>query len=47
VGGMDTIIGRFITPLNSSRMAESPSLRDDISRAKMQNVRMDCSVNNQ
>src|SRR5712691_1471454 len=42
---METIIGRFLTPLNSLRtMGERPSRRDDNSRGKVQNVRADSSA---
>jgi hypothetical protein len=41
---METIIGRFLTPLNSLRtMGERPSRRDDNSRGEVQNVRGDSS----
>src|SRR5881409_2263747 len=42
---METIIGRFLTPLNSLRtMRERPSRRDDNSRGRVQNVRGDSSA---
>src|SRR5712692_1303932 len=41
---METIIGRFLTPLNSSRTMGSVRRRDDNSRGKVQNVRGDSSA---
>jgi hypothetical protein len=40
---MDMIIGRSLTPLNSSRTMGSVHRRDDNSRGKVQNVRADSS----
>src|SRR5437667_5531168 len=41
---METIIGRFLTPLNSLRtMRARPSRRNDDSRGRVQNVRRDSS----
>jgi hypothetical protein len=45
VVGMETIIGRFLTPLNSLRtMRARPSRRDGNSRGKVQNVRGNSSA---
>ncbi len=41
---METIIGRFLTPLNYSRTMGSVRRRDDNSRGKVQNVRGDSSA---
>jgi hypothetical protein len=40
---MDLIIGRFLTPLNSSRTMGSVRWRDESSRGKVQNVSRDSS----
>jgi hypothetical protein len=41
---METIIGRFLTPLNSLTTMERPSRPDDNSRGKVQIVREDSSA---
>jgi hypothetical protein len=45
--GMEMIIGRSLTPLNSSRTMGSVRRHDDNSRGKVQNVRGDSSADGQ
>jgi hypothetical protein len=42
--GMDLIIGRFLSPLNSSKTVGSVRRRDDNSRGKVRKVRADSSA---